>query len=65
MKTAILLQFTGEIEALGFMLIVEIEQKTKIRFIFLFWNIEFDIYINAINSDYDSEELIFTGWLLK
>ena len=46
------------------MLIGEKEQK-KIRFNIIFRNIDFDIYNNAIDSDYDSEETIFTGWLYK
>ena len=45
------------------MLIGEIEQKTYIRF----KNIdEFENYNNAIDKgDYDSEDVIFTGWLYK
>ena len=41
----------------------EIEQQTKIRFQN---NDDFEIYINAIdNGGYDSEDVIFTGWLYK
>ena len=45
------------------MLVGEIEQKTKIRF----KNVDdFESYINALdNSGYDSEDVIFTGWLYK
>ena len=45
------------------MLFGEIEQKTNIRF----KNVDdFETYINAIdNSGYDSEDVIFTGWLCK
>ena len=45
------------------MLVGEIEQKTNIRF----KNVDdFESYINAIdNSGYDSEDVIFTGWLYK
>ena len=45
------------------MLIGEIEQKTNIRF--KNFN-DFESYINAIdNSGYDTEVVIFTGWLYK
>ena len=45
------------------MLFGEVEQKTNIRF----KNVDdFESYINAIdNSGYDSEDVIFTGWLYK
>ena len=44
------------------MLIGEIEQKTNIRFT----NVDdLETYINAIDVDYDSEDVIFTGWLYK
>ena len=45
------------------MLVGEVEQKTNIRF----ENVDdFENYINAIdNSGYDSEDVIFTGWLYK
>ena len=45
------------------MLIGEIEQKTNFRF----KNVdEFEAYTNAIdNGRYDSEDVIFTGWLYK
>ena len=45
------------------MLVGEIEQKTIIRF----KNAnDFEFYINAIdNSGYDSDDVIFTGWLHK
>ena len=45
---------------IGSMKIGEIEQKTNIGF----KNADdFENYINAIDADYDSEEVIFTGWL--
>ena len=45
---------------IGFMLIGEMEQKTNIRF----KNTEyFESYIIAIDIDYDSEDVILTGWL--
>ena len=45
------------------MLIGEIEQKTNIRF----KNAnDFETFVNAIgNGGYDSEVVIFTGWLYK
>ena len=45
------------------MLIGEIEQKTNIRF----KNVDdFENYIDAIdNGAYESEDVIFTGWLYK
>ena len=44
------------------MFVAEIEQKTNIRF----ENIDaFETYINAIDVDYDSEDVIFTGWSYK
>ena len=50
--------YTGVLELIG-----EIEQKTKTRF----KNVDdFETYINAIdNSGYDSDDVIFTGWLYK
>ena len=60
-KSEILLGCMGDLELIGYMLIGEIEQKTNIRF----KNIDdFESYINAIeNGGYDSENVIFTGWL--
>ena len=45
------------------MMIGQKEQKTNIRF----ENVDdFETYINAIgNGGYDSEDVIFTGWLYK
>ena len=47
----------------GSKLIGEIEQQTKFRF----KNVDdFETYINTIdNSGYDSDEVIYTGWLFK
>ena len=55
--------YTGDFELIGSMLVGEIEQKTNIRF----KNVDdFDSYINAIDyKGYDSEDVIFTGWLYK
>ena len=62
-KNDILEDYTGDFELIGSMLVVEIEQKTNIRF----KNVnDFENYINAIdNGGYDSEDVIFTGWLYK
>ena len=62
-KNEILEDYTGDFELIGTMLVGEIEQKTNIRF----KNVDdFENYINAIdNSGYDSEDVIFTGWLYK
>ena len=48
---------------IGNMLIGEIKQKkTKIRF----ENVDdFQSYIRGIGNDYDSEVVVFTGWLYK
>ena len=62
-KNDILEDYAGDFELIGSMLVGEIEQKTNIRF----KNVDdFESYINAIdNSGYDSEDVIFTGWLYK
>ena len=62
-KNDILEDYTGDFELIGSMLVGEIEQKTNIRF----KNVDdFESYINAIdNKGYDSEDVIFTGWLYK
>ena len=55
--------YTGDFELIGSMLVGEIERKTNIRFKKLD---DFDSYINAIDiTGYDSEDVIFTGWLYK
>ena len=62
-KSEILEDYTGDFELIGSMLIGEIEQKTN----FSSKNVDdFEAYINAIdNGGYDSEDVIFTGWLYK
>ena len=62
-KNDILEDYTGDFELIGSMLVGEIEQKTNIRF----KNVDdFENYIKAIdNGGYDSEDVIFTGWLYK
>ena len=62
-KNEVLEDYTGDFELIGSMLVGEVEQKTNIRF----QNVDdFESYINALdNSGYDSEDVIFTGWLYK
>ena len=62
-KIEILLGYTGDFELIGSILVCEIEQKTNFRF----KNVDnFETYVNAIdNSGYDSDDVIFTGWLYK
>ena len=62
-KNEILEDYRGDFELIGSMLVGELEQKTNIRF----KNVDdFESYNNAIdNSGYDSEDVIFTGWLYK
>ena len=44
----------------GHTLLGEKEQKTNIRF----KNVaDFETYVTAIDVDYDSEDVIFTGWV--
>ena len=42
------------------MLVDETEKKARIRYE---KNVDFEIYDNVIDVDYDSEDGIFTGWL--
>ena len=62
-KNEFLEDYTGDFELIGSMLVAKVEQKTNIRF----KNVDdFESYIKAIdNSGYDSEDVIFTGWLYK
>ena len=47
---------------IGSMLIGQIEQKTKTTF----KNFDdFEAHIKALDVDYDSKDVIFTGWLYK
>ena len=62
-KNEILEYHTGDFELIGSMLVSEVEQKTNIRFKN---GDDFESYINAKdNSGYDSEDVLFTGWLYK
>ena len=52
--------YTVDFEMTASMLVGEIEQKSFIRF----KNADvFEKYINAIDVDYNSEDIIFTSWL--
>ena len=59
-KDEILHDCTGDFELNGKMIIGPIEHKTNIRF----KNMDdFERYINAIDIDYDSEDVTFTGYV--
>ena len=60
-KNEFLLEYTGDFELIESML-VGLVGNTNIRL----KNIhDFEIYINAIDVDYDSEDITFTGYLYK
>ena len=61
-KNEILLDYTGDFELNGKMNNGPVEHKTNIRFKN---KDDFERYINAIDIDYDSEDVIFTGYLYK
>ena len=61
-KNEILEDYTGDFELIGKMIIGPVEHKTNNRF----KNMDhFEIYINAIDIDYDCEDVIFTGYVYK
>ena len=61
-KNEVLQDYTGDFELNGKMIIGTIEHKTNIRF----KNMDdFERYQNAIDIDYDSEDVTFTGYLYK
>ena len=61
-KNEILQDYTGDFELNGRMIMGPVEYKTNIRF----KNMDdFEKYINAIDVDYDSEDVIFTGYVHK
>ena len=61
-RNEILQGYTGDFELNGLMIIGPIEHKTNIRF----KNMDdFESYINAIDIDYDSEDVTFTGYVYK
>ena len=62
-KSEILEDASGNFQPIGSMLIGEIERKTNVRFKSVD---DFETYINDTdNSIYDSDDVIFTGWLYK
>ena len=61
-KTQILQEYTGDFELNELIIIGPIEDKTNIRFKKMD---DFESYINAIDVDYDSEDVIFTGYIFK
>ena len=61
-KNRILQDYTGDFELKGLMIIALIEHKTNIRFENLD---DFESYINAIDIDYDSGDVTFTGYIYK
>ena len=61
-KNEILKDYTGGFELIGKMIIGPVEHKTNIRF----KNMDdFERYINAIDIDYNSDDVIFTGYVYK
>ena len=61
-KDEILQDYTGDFELNGLMIIGPVEHKANIRF----KNMDdFERYINAIDIDYDSEDVTFTGYVYK
>ena len=61
-KNETLKDYTGDFELIGKLIIGPVEHKTNIRF----KNMDdFERYINAIDIDYDSEDIIFTGYVYK
>ena len=59
-KNEILQDYTGDFELNGKMIIGLVERKANIRF----KNMDdFENYINAIDVDYDSEDVTFTGYV--
>ena len=61
-KNEILKDYTGDFELIGKMIIGPVEHKTNIRF----KNMDdFERYVNAIDTDYDSDDVTFTGYVYK
>ena len=61
-KNEILQDYNNDFELNGKMIIGPVEHKTNIRFKNMD---EFEKYINAIDIDYDSEDVTFTGYVCK
>ena len=61
-KNEILQDYTGDFDLNGLMIIGPVEQKTNIRF----KNMDdFESYMNAIDIDYDREDVTFDGYVYK
>ena len=61
-KNEILQDYTGDFELNRLMIIGPIEHKTNIRF----KNMDdFEGYMNAIDIDFDSEDVTFNGYIYK
>ena len=61
-KNEVLQGYTGDFELSGLMIVGPIEHKTSFRF----KNMDdFESYINAIDIDYDREDVTFTGYVYK
>ena len=61
-RNQILQDYTGDFELSGLMIIGPIEHKIIIRFKKMD---DFESYINAIDVDYDSKDVTFTGYIYK
>ena len=61
-KNEILQDYTGGFELNGKVIIGHIEHKTNIRFKDMD---DFERNINAIDVDYDSEDVTFTGYIIN
>ena len=59
-KNEILQDYTGDFELNRIMIIGPIEHKTNIRFESMD---DFESYINAIDVDYDSKDVTFSGYV--
>ena len=61
-KNEFLQGYTGDFDLDGLMIVGPIEHKTNIRFKKM---VDFETYLNAIDIDYDSDDVIFTGNIYK
>ena len=61
-KKELLLNFTAELELVGQLSIADHIPQTHIRFRKI---TDYESYINAINQDYESEDVIFKGYNYK
>ena len=60
--TEFLLVYKGDFGVDGLMVVAPVQHKTNFRFKNMD---EFETYINAIDVDYDSEDVTFTGYVYK